>query len=373
MLQAHPLHPAADARAPQAGQDKTVRLWDVKSARELSKHAAGDALEDTQMGCLWLAPELLVSASLGGDLLLFDPRMAGCITRVLAHQRAVTAMAADAASGDVWSADYSGRVLRWSGGRCTGRMPAAHTNSVVGAALCGEQLATCGLDDKLFWAHSAAAAAPAAPCSAPLPCAPKTLCASADGLVVLATVSGVTLARAGAVLASTALAGANAAAITRDGAEVAVGCANGGVHVFAVAPGGAGLQPRAVLAKHRETITALEYDAAGAHLASCDTGREVVVWDRDAEAPFWRPSATMGRMQFHTARIACLAWSPDGQHLATGGLDCSILIWALDQPPSKRVSIAGAHRDGVTTLRWSANDTLVSAGGDACVRVWASA
>lgn len=33
----------------------------------------------------------------------------------------------------------------------------------------------------------------------------------------------------------------------------------------------------------------------------------------------------------HTAKIMCLAWSPDSQHIATGALDTHIKIWTVGE------------------------------------------
>ena len=246
---------------------------------------------------------------------------------------------------------------------CVERRPATHTNAVVGAATCNDELITCGLDDRVVWSGAGESR------SAALPCAPKSLSVSAGGVAVAATVNGVTLLQDGKVVASVALPGASVAAVTRDGKEVAVGYTDGAVRVFSRSLAGE-LQLRALLSRHRDCVTALQFDAAGAMLASCDTNREVVVWERCATDPFWAPKEVMGRCVYHTARVTCLAWEPSGKRLATGGLDCNILIWDVVQPASKRVTLAAAHRDGVSALTWIGS-TLVSAGADACVRVWA--
>jgi len=234
---------------------------------------------------------------------------------------------------------------------------------VVGAATCKNDLLTVGLDDRVVWSGAAESR------SVALPCAPKSLSVSSGGLAVAATVNGVTVARDGKVVASVALPGAAVAAVSSDGSEVAVGYADGAVRVFACSQAGE-LQLRALLSRHRDQVTALQFDATGAMLASCDANREVVVWDRCEAEPLWAPRESMGRCVYHTARVTCLAWEPSGKRLATGGLDCNILIWDVSQPASKRVTLTAAHRDGVTSLLWLGSK-LVSAGADACVRVWA--
>jgi len=350
---------------PQAGADKTVRLWDAHAAREVSKFTAGTTLDDTQVGCCWLSADTIASVALNGDLLLFDHRMAACHTRVIAHQRSVTAITARSAAGEeLWTADYSGRVLRWNlGAGCVERQTATHTNAVVGAATCNDELITVGLDDRQFWCSVTETR------SATLPCAPKSLSVSAGGFSVAATVNGVTLAQDGKILASVSLPGASVAAVTHDGKDVAVGYADGAVRVFSCSQAGE-LQLRVLLSRHRDCVTALQFDAAGGMLASCDANREVVVWQRSEADPFWAPKESLGRCVYHTARVTCLAWEPNGKRLASGGLDCSIILWDVSQPASKRETIPAAHRDGVTACVWLGSK-LISTGADACVRVWA--
>jgi hypothetical protein len=312
----------------QAGADKTLRLWDAHAARAVCKFVAGGELEDTQVGCSWLGRDTLAAVSLGGDIRLFDARMAKCHTHVIGHQRSITAMAS--AGTSFWTADYGGRALECKlGQRCADRMPPAHTNSVVGVAVCGPHLVSAGLDDKLRCTPIAGASETAR--AVALPCAPKAMGVSAGGVVVLATVQGVSIARDGVLLSSAPLEGALAAAITPDGREVAIGCEDGRIHVFSVAPTHA-LSPLTVLTKHRGAVTALAFHVAGADtlLASCDANREVVVWQRQPAEPYW--AVKVSKMVYHTARVSCLAWSPDGR-LASGG------AFAFNPP----AATAGAH------------------------------
>lgn len=184
--------------------------------------------------------------------------------------------------------------------------------------MCGTLLVTCGLDDRVCWSDTAACKLVE---SIALPCAPKALGASSDGLVVIATVSGFCTVRRGGALCSTPLAGASAVAVTHDGQAVVIGSESGSIHFYSVSAGVV-LQPRSVLSKHRGAVTALAFDSAGAMLASCDANREVVIWERAPGEPCWAVRASVGRMLYHTARVACLAWSPDGQRLASAGAPC---------------------------------------------------
>jgi WD40 repeat protein len=103
------------AQLATAGADKTCRLWDVKSAREICKLDAGTELNDMQVGCAWLGNNTLVSVGLGGDVRVLDARTAKCQMHIIGHQRAITAACAGA-DETVFTSDYLGHVLRWSRG-----------------------------------------------------------------------------------------------------------------------------------------------------------------------------------------------------------------------------------------------------------------
>lgn len=75
-------------------------------------------------------------------------------------------------------------------------------------------------------------------------------------------------------------------------------------------------------------------------------------------------------MLYHTARINCLAWSPDSHLIATGSLDTCVIVYELDKPASSRITIKGAHLGGVYGIAFIDECSLASAGEDACVRVW---
>jgi len=75
-------------------------------------------------------------------------------------------------------------------------------------------------------------------------------------------------------------------------------------------------------------------------------------------------------MLYHTARINCLAWSPDSRRIATGSLDMCVIIYEVDQPASSRITIKGAHLGGVYGLTFTDEYSLASSGEDAFIRVW---
>jgi WD40 repeat protein len=71
----------------------------------------------------------------------------------------------------------------------------------------------------------------------------------------------------------------------------------------------------------------------------------------------------------HNGAVNCVAFSPDGDTCATGGDDRQICLW--DPANGKlRYSIAAAHKGGVTSLQFTTQCQLVSAGRDTSLQVW---
>lgn len=125
-------------------------------------------------------------------------------------------------------------------------------------------------------------------------------------------------------------------------------------------------------------VSALAYSPDGQYLAVGDSNREVSVFARGKSGGEWT-ALVQGQWVHHTSRITALAWSPSGQvseramgwdgmgwagymdhawfgrltipscmhrgpqHLASGSLDSSIIIWSVENPKS-RTTLDGASR-----------------------------
>ena len=77
-------------------------------------------------------------------------------------------------------------------------------------------------------------------------------------------------------------------------------------------------------------------------------------------------------MQAHNRdAVYAVDWSPDGAKLASCSLDTHVIVWPMDLPSSKRVTLSGAHPDGANALAFIDNGTLATAGADGCLKMWA--
>ena len=71
----------------------------------------------------------------------------------------------------------------------------------------------------------------------------------------------------------------------------------------------------------------------------------------------------------HTNWIRCLAFSPDGTLLASGGSDGIVMLW--NAHTGDRVHLFQAHSSLVLTVAFSPNESvLASSGGDGIIKLW---
>src|SRR6266700_5436837 len=71
----------------------------------------------------------------------------------------------------------------------------------------------------------------------------------------------------------------------------------------------------------------------------------------------------------HAARVFAVAWSPDGQHIASAGEDQSVQIW--EGTTGRTLLTYRGHSDIVTTVAWSPDGMrFASSSWDHTVQVW---
>src|SRR5262249_62311824 len=77
------------------------------------------------------------------------------------------------------------------------------------------------------------------------------------------------------------------------------------------------------------------------------------------------------RLVGHTAAIHALAVSPDGQLLASGGIDRTVRVWDVED--GRERGLLQGHDQQVSGLAFGPDRrTVVSAGMDGTARVWLS-
>src|SRR5262249_8542009 len=82
-----------------------------------------------------------------------------------------------------------------------------------------------------------------------------------------------------------------------------------------------------------------------------------------------RPRERRANLRGHTARIAAVQFSPDGERIATASQDGTARLWATSRPPAPG-ALAGHHRWGAAAAFSPAGKTLATASFDHGVRLW---
>ncbi|KAM3346128.1 hypothetical protein ACQJBY_020583 [Aegilops geniculata] len=352
--------------------DKTAKVWDISEDgsgtlnRTLVCTGIG-GVDDMLVGCLW-QNDNLVTVSLGGTFNVFsasnpdkDP------VSFAGHLKTASALALFPQSNPrtMLSTSYDGVILKWiQGVGYGGRLIRKNNTQIKCFVATEEELITSGYDNKVFRipvngdqcgdAESADVGGQPNALNIALQ-QPEFALVTTDSAIVLLNKSNVTsTTKVSYTITSSA--------VSPDGTEAIVGAQDGKLRIYSIS--GDTVTEEAVLEKHRGPITTIHYSPDVSMFCSADSNREAVAWDRATR------EVKLKNMLFHTARVNCLAWSPDSRFVATGSLDTCAIIYDVDKPAASRTTIKGAHLGGVHGISFADNDTLVTAGEDACIRVW---
>jgi WD40 repeat protein len=146
--------------------------------------------------------------------------------------------------------------------------------------------------------------------------------------------------------------------------------------------------PQATPAGQTNFLLSAVYSPDGQTIASAGFEGEIKVWSADPRpamhgavpspahplvclARAWLPSLgnPSRSLAGHVGRVSCIAFSPDGRHLVSAGVDGVFHHW--DTATWSRTTPALGHQGHVRALTFSPDGTqLASAGSDATVRVW---
>jgi WD40 repeat protein len=155
-------------------------------------------------------------------------------------------------------------------------------------------------------------------------------------------------------------------AVSPDGLRLASGGGDKMVKVWCMKTGKQALS----LPGHTAPVVSVSFSPDGTHLvsASCNFDRQNNL--TPGEAKVW--DARTGRELFTwrggTNGLSCVAFSPDGKHLACGG-DQSVAVW--DAQSGERLLNFWAHDDSVAAVTFSPDGRrLATASYDKTVKVW---
>lgn len=121
-------------------------------------------------------------------------------------------------------------------------------------------------------------------------------------------------------------------------------------------------RPTTTIAAHNDRICALAFSPDGQWLASGGGDRQLRLWD-------WRSGHLSRDLSGHEGRISALQFSPDGQAVISASSDRTIRVWPLtDDGPHHCLK---HHQDWVGAIALSPDgQTLVSSGDDGRIVLW---
>ncbi|KAG9392811.1 Cdc20 [Carpediemonas membranifera] len=115
------------------------------------------------------------------------------------------------------------------------------------------------------------------------------------------------------------------------------------------------------LSGHSSKITALSWNK---YILSSGS-EEGLLYDSDVRAREHRVLDRDG----HSQAITGLAWSPDGQTLASGSNDNTVMLWSANNEPK----VLNEHVAGVRALAWAPRRNVLATGGgngDNTIKIW---
>ncbi|VDO96743.1 unnamed protein product [Soboliphyme baturini] len=356
-----------------ASADRTCKIWDVESGALSVVFPFGKSIENQQLGCLWQGPHL-ISVSLSGFLNYLDPTNPEKPRMVVkGHNKPITALSVDPEHSLAFTADMDGYIMRWgtSSGMCQQAEPKFHLSQVQSMCLAAGVLLSVSMDDTVAFIKGACGEDSSSdtwsvsPRQISLSSQPRGVASKADmSLSVVVCAKEIVVFRSETELLSSPLDyEATCVAVHPTEDCIIVGGEDSKLHVYTLA--GSSLSVSHEMT-HHGTVTDVTFSSNGCFFAATDASRRVV--------PYIYPScenAVKNDWTFHTARVNCVAFSPDNRHLASGSLDTSVIVWDIENPKEHPIIIQAAHTmSQVTGIAWLDPSTVLSVGQDGNIKQW---
>lgn len=115
---------------------------------------------------------------------------------------------------------------------------------------------------------------------------------------------------------------------------------------------------------HRERVWSLAFSPDGQTLASASDDTTIILWDVATRAPHGEP------LRGHAQPVLSLAFSPDGQTLASSSADNTVILWDVAAHTPHGQPLRG-HQEHVWSVAFSPDGkTLASGSDDNTIIVW---
>ncbi|KAI4843947.1 tricorn protease domain 2-containing protein, partial [Aureobasidium sp. EXF-8845] len=356
--------------------DQTVKIWDVEAAKCVQTWRMGEegvvSIAHQQVGVTWPSGRsdgLVISVDLEGNLNYLQEGNDKPVRVVHGHQKAITAAGYTPGEKTLWTGSYDGRVRAWDlstaeAKSVDGESPKNYVSAFASSQSDG-RIYSVSWDDTLRTVDASTHSFTGS--SSKTDGQPKSVAVASSGsksVTLVATSSAITLYNDGEQVGSLPVS-FTPTSIAAKGDIVAVGAEDKIVRIYTLS--GTSLSAAAEIRDATAAISTLAFSSASTCRLAVGLGNgKIYVYDSSSPSEW---TLTTNRWSAHTARVTCIAWSPDGEKAASGGLDTNIFVWSLADP-GKRVKAMNAHKDGVGGIAWTEPTKVISSGADAAVKVW---
>ncbi|XP_054866983.1 WD repeat-containing protein 1 [Amphiprion ocellaris] len=351
-----------------ASGDKTVKLWDVGAGTAVTTFNMGSDVSDLQLGCLWQKDHLL-SISLSGYINYLDKNNPDRpIRTVKGHSKSIQCLTVHKNEGQtyIYSGSHDGHINYWDAetGENDCFSGKGHSNQVSKMVTTDAgELVTCSMDDTLRYTNIGKKEYSASDV-VKMDFQPKSVSAAVGGLSLAVCIGQIVLLKDKKKVFTLDNFGyeAEVGVIHPGGTTAAVGGADGKVHLYSIQ--GNTLKDEGQTLDGDGPITDMAYSNDGAYLATIDEKKVARVYSvADSYS-------VKNDFYGHHAKPVSLAWSPDNEHFATGGMDMMVYVWTVSDP-DQRIKLPDCHRlHHVSGLAWINEHTLVTTSHDASVKQW---
>lgn len=349
------------------GADKTAKIWDYESGAVEKTFTFSKDTKDMQMCAVW-HKDFMLTVSLSGAINYLDmENVAKPKLIVQGHNEPVTCISVDEANKCFYTGDSGGVLSVWKDHTASWFEGKGHGKAItaVGVNFDGSKVATAGRDEKLrindckeqVFSSDAIAIGGSPSC---LDCGNKT-----DGLVAVGLAQDKIFVLNGGVSSSTAVSEKPMSLkFNPTDDKLAVGFKKGGVKVYSVS--GAELKLDYEFTEQKKEVNSVEWSPCGTMLLMGGMDKSILVHKGSDQTRLNKTS-----WQFHSAAVQDVAFSPDGTKVCSVASDLTLHVWTdLKEFSSDRLTQKCAHAEGILSAKFLDNETIVTVGNDACMKIW---